>query len=725
MGHVSGTVYFYLLIVLLCGVVNGRQAFEKLTDLDFRGTTYYTIRNLTLYECQGWCREEPECAAASFSFVANPLAPIQETLCLLQNDTEAIDPTVIGQKVTSSYYFVKLDVDSENVCNRPWTFERVPNKLLRSHDDALLFTSTKEGCLAACLDEERFLCRSVEYNFATTQCHLSRDDRRTVSDGTELVDAVGIDYFENSCLKGNEACNGARTLQVPDLGIPNDRVALHTSLHFYPDKEFAAGSLQACQRACQIENEFLCRSGFFREGESNKPNCRLYHLDHWTLPDGVSSYLGKERPLLDDGESIGTFFENSCQDDPDKSDGQGVPGSSGSVTDKFSTFTIPDFSTSRPSADGTDINCDSRGICYDVSVICRDTKIEVAIKTSKSFSGRVYALGRSETCNVDIINSDSFRLDLTMNGQDCNTQSINGQFSNTIVVQHHSVVMTKADKIYKVRCTYDMSPRNITFGMMPIRDPDMISITSAPEAPPPRIRILDPEGKDVETVRIGDRLSFRIEIPEDTPYGIFARSCIAMAKDSRTTFQIVDDDGCPVDPLIFPRFIPDGNNLQSSYEAFRFTESYGVIFQCNVRYCLGQCEPAKCPWGSDSYEAWGRKRRSISTGSKVHIHTQKSTSSGEDDVDVTLSREVLVLDIGEEPNKLTMNHLSEEEETKPSDLTRMISVPTDATAVVSTSCPTRTSVFALAATCVLLLILYVATMTYILLRKWSLSPKDV
>lgn len=29
--------------------------------------------------------------------------------------------------------------------------------------------------------------------------------------------------------------------------------------------------------------------------------------------------------------------------------------------------------------------------------------------------------------------------------------------------------MTKTDKIYKIRCTYDMSPKNITFGMMPIR----------------------------------------------------------------------------------------------------------------------------------------------------------------------------------------------------------------------------------------------------------------
>lgn len=106
--------------------------------------------------------------------------------------------------------------------------------------------------------------------------------------------------------------------------------------------------------------------------------------------------------------------------------------------------------------------------------------------------------------------------------------------------------MTKADKIYKVKCTYDMSSKNITFGMMPIRwvlkwffekwlhfantviidrhshvihsDPDMIHINSSPEAPPPRIRILDTRSREVETVRIGDRLTFRIEIPEDSEY---------------------------------------------------------------------------------------------------------------------------------------------------------------------------------------------------------------
>ena len=82
-------------------------------------------------------------------------------------------------------------------------------------------------------------------------------------------------------------------------------------------------------------------------------------------------------------------------------------------------------------------------------------------------------------------------------------------YTNTVVVQLHSVVMTKTDKIYKVRCTYDTASKNITFGMMPIRDPDMISITSAPEAPAPRISILNPRGQEV-------RNYWEFPLPPDT-----------------------------------------------------------------------------------------------------------------------------------------------------------------------------------------------------------------
>ena len=42
---------------------------------------------------------------------------------------------------------------ADKVCKRPWNFERVPNSIIQGHDRALIFTSTKEACLAACLNE--------------------------------------------------------------------------------------------------------------------------------------------------------------------------------------------------------------------------------------------------------------------------------------------------------------------------------------------------------------------------------------------------------------------------------------------------------------------------------------------------------------------------------------------------------------------------------------------
>lgn len=95
-----------------CCLVTARTAFEKLTDYDYRGTTYYSVRNLSLYECQGWCREEAECQAAAFSFVVNPLAPMQDTLCQLQNETAATNPAAQPQRAANMYYMTKLQIRS-------------------------------------------------------------------------------------------------------------------------------------------------------------------------------------------------------------------------------------------------------------------------------------------------------------------------------------------------------------------------------------------------------------------------------------------------------------------------------------------------------------------------------------------------------------------------------------------------------------------------------------
>lgn len=88
--------------------------------------------------------------------------------------------------------------------------------MIRGLDNALIYTSTKEACLAACLNEHRFTCRSVEYNYVTLQCHLGDSDRRTTGQYVQFVDAQGVDYFENLCLKGNK--NKRRQIGFEDKG---------------------------------------------------------------------------------------------------------------------------------------------------------------------------------------------------------------------------------------------------------------------------------------------------------------------------------------------------------------------------------------------------------------------------------------------------------------------------------------------------------------------------
>ena len=107
---------------------------------------------------------------------------------------------------------------------------------------------------------------------------------------------------------------------------------------------------------------------------------------------------------------------------------------------------------------------------------------------------------------------------------------------------------------------------------------------------------------------------------------------------------MIDLCSCPVDNSIFPSFYQVGNALESSYEAFRFTESYGVIFQCNVKYCIGKCEPVICGVGRDNVESWGRRRRRRSV--------MPSSSQDTGDEEMTLSKEILVLDVNENLNQM-------------------------------------------------------------------------
>ncbi|XP_053208805.1 protein let-653-like [Panonychus citri] len=731
-GFKVSIVLFMLTVILPTFIDCMKVSFEKMTNRDFPGPTYFTARNISLYECLGWCRDEADCTSASFSFIVNPMAANQETLCRLQNETLSgkVSQSMSSQQgITSStslssgnpqrannlYFFSKLNLRSDNICSRLWTFERYPNRVLRGLDNAIIYTSNKEACLAACLNEVRFLCRSVEFNYVTLSCHLSEYDRRSPGAfPVDLIESQGVDYFENACLQADDICQDQQVYDYAKLGLPLNKIAKFVEVNYYPDKELLVKSQSGCIRACAIENEFICRSILYRPSfEKGQPNCALYHLDHKTFPDGSETFSTASLPLFDSGETSAVYLEASCTNDstPVPPPPPPPPSSSGPMHQQTTTLngkpsvipasTQPPISSTLPVRDETkmDPSCDALGVCYDVTLKCTDTRIMVNVKTSRPFHGRIYALGRSETCNAHIRNSQQFQLDMSLVGQDCNTQSLSGVYTNTVVLQHHNVVLTKADKVYHVRCTYETTSRNVSFGMMPVRDPDTLQITSSPEAPLPKILIYGSDGREASTVRIGDRLTFRIQIPESTPYGIFARSCVAMAKDARSTFEIIDDHGCPVDNSIFPSFMENGNALESNYEAFRFTESYGVIFQCNVKYCIGKCEPVICTAGREEITSWGRKRRS------AHYET---------DDEMTLSREILVLDFNDaDAARSTMDPLNANESFSRESIISM------------DRCASRTSLMALSVISALLLVMYVCTVAYFTAHRRMKLPTKV
>ena len=76
-------------------------------------------------------------------------------------------------------------------------------------------------------------------------------------------------------------------------------------------------------------------------------------------------------------------------------------------------------------------------------------------------------------------------------------------------------------------------------------------------------------------------------------YGIMARNLIANNGDNSDSIRLLDSEGCPVDPLIFPSLapIPGTKSLQGKFEAFKFSKDTLVRFQLNVQFCLDVCEP--------------------------------------------------------------------------------------------------------------------------------------
>ena len=67
---------------------------------------------------------------------------------------------------------------------------------------------------------------------------------------------------------------------------------------------------------------------------------------------------------------------------------------------------------------------------------------------------------------------------------------------------------------------------------------------------------------------------------EGSLFGLFARNLRAISGDNVDSIQLLDERGCPTDPLIFSGLERENgsSNLVGTFEAFKFSDSSVVRF---------------------------------------------------------------------------------------------------------------------------------------------------
>lgn len=517
-------------------------------------------------------------------------------------------------------------------CAKLWSFERFINYNFTAPSDKVLDNvATKSHCESYCINEASFNCRAATYDYNQFTCRLFKNTRRTLmsqfinldnSDNTSLVSSTtssstgfspgtahiipteteviqgshsdltsavtsagtrsqgsarqillaevsvkNIDYFENTCQPEPSSC---QYRQFYDLLSP------------YIDKINHAVSLNDCQRQCDLERLFSCKSVNYDPGSKN---CMLINEDL------ISLDRGQQRSLIPKKNTI--YSE--------------------------------------------------KGSCEMISVQCNSQQMLVNINFDSPFRGRILAKGNPEQCYMVGDGQTSVQFPIVF-GPKCNSrQEGHNTFVNEVVIQQHPVIMTESDKTVRVMCAFEAPEQTITLKSPSARDNKTGIDVGTPEisrtrhdkqnfnsvvsnkAPPPSVllRILDLNGRDASMISLGDSLTLKIQMQLDgqnSALGIFARNLAARSSNGESLL-LIDNDGCPVDSLVFPALAvdpKDGRSLYSTFKAFRFPSSGLVNFEVQIRFCPELCQPVDCT-KSPRTKSYGRRKRSASDTAAISV----------------------------------------------------------------------------------------------------------
>ncbi|KAK8385545.1 hypothetical protein O3P69_016373 [Scylla paramamosain] len=585
-----------------------------------------------------------------------------------------------GSKYTS-FLVLKLTLFSHlfaatsGQCRGTETFEKLSRVTLEGVESAPpLFTYSGGTVTAGCLDRcrEARTCSGFVVDYSREACFpLSPVYPPAGPNPTPRPADHAVNYFQKICLNG-PTCGKAWMLErVVGFEIEGyDDLVLND-----------VATRLKCAELCLGERNLRCRSAEYHERDRV---CRLSRQDRRTQP--LSFRPSNPHVHYIENQCAGIPLQQNCEFEefqeqdishPDlqlsvESIEQCQEACEAEASMNCRSYTwVAQAGVCRLSGDdmtsaGLSAILPSPGVvyyqrttCLDLRLSCTVDAMTVQLYTPEPFKGRLFSQDFPNTCKSQDKSRTETSLVINFRDPQCGTvDEGSGVYSNIIVVQHHPVIQRRGDKAIKLLCLFQAANQTVSDSFNFIVDSTFpggrvaTAIVNA-TAPSPRIRlrIVDREGNDINGARLGEELYLRLDLDDDSVYGILARNLVARSGDNSDSIVLLDDRGCPADPAIFPSLqpIPNSRSLQGKFEAFKFSEDQVVRFQVNVQFCLEECRPAQC----GNIVSYGkRKRRSLKgEGGLVTLGGELTLIGGE----VTL-RDVEVLDNEEEEEEDHVYH---------------------------------------------------------------------
>jgi putative uncharacterized protein (fragment) len=156
--------------------------------------------------------------------------------------------------------------------------------------------------------------------------------------------------------------------------------------------------------------------------------------------------------------------------------------------------------------------------------VCKAKEMVAKIKTSKLFSGKIYAKTKPNSCVNDVSGSLNFEISMPYHDLMCDVkQKSSGEFTNDIIIQHHDMIVTTQDIGLAVHCQYDLSNQSVSNialevdGDIQNREDGISNVHSVTvSAPNVTMRITNRQGAAIESAQVGDPLYLLFEIVEKT-----------------------------------------------------------------------------------------------------------------------------------------------------------------------------------------------------------------